>query len=387
MNMKKLIESMDHIEECGMAEGPMGMAPPAPEMDKGNPVTVNVSMNASGKEHVADLLDMMKNAGLGDAAPAADAMMSPRMDMERLSGIMGKPEHDHDDDKMNLPAIADLDGGEDESYANEMDDEADLDEGAMSNIHAEIEAAGDRAQAVMDMIDKDGPEGKYLYGELEKLAAKEGTTLSVDDEGSMPEDFLGDLLDDMGISAYKDEAATEDMSGEGSYTVKVKGKDMASQEELARLASLSGVAAPQEIETEAAGDYANEPDEQYSDLSAVIPDGDDLHKKKKSHPATAGGDNPMAIENIKAALYAALTEKKMSEGEVPAGLKAYQAKKGKGKAPAKGKSKSGKMPMDAGKDGKKGTKDDKPAFLKKEEMTAEGRGKKTKVMAGRGRGK
>ena len=46
----------------------------------------------------------------------------------------------------------------------------------------------------------------------------------------------------------------------------------------------------------------------------------------------------MAIENIKAALYAALTEKKMSEGEVPAGLKAYQAKKGKGKAPAKGKS-------------------------------------------------
>ena len=89
MNMKKLIESMDRIEECGMAEGPMGMNPPmAPEMDKGNPVTVNVSMNASGKEHVADLLDMMKNAGLGDAAPAADAMMSPRMDMERLSGIM-----------------------------------------------------------------------------------------------------------------------------------------------------------------------------------------------------------------------------------------------------------------------------------------------------------
>ena len=550
--MKKLIESMDRIEECGMAEGPMGMnPPPAPEMDKGNPVTVNVSMNASGKEHVADLLDMMKNAGLGDAAPAADAMMSPRMDMERLSGIMSEPADGLDDKAMSLPAPDDIEGSEDESYANEMYDEADLDEGAMSNvhaeieaaddraqavmdiidkngpegkylygeleqlaieagttfnnaesepedflgdlldnmgisaynneygnedieegamsnIHAEIEAAGDRAQAVMDMIDKDGPEGKYLYGELEKLAAKEGTTLSVDDEGSMPEDFIGDLLDDMGISAYnnedieegamsnihaeieaaddraqatmelidkngpegkylyneleklaakqgttlsvddegsmpedfigdllddmgisayKDEAATEDMSGEGTYTIKVKGKNMDSQNELARIAQLSGVAAPQEMETEASGDYENEPDEQYSDLSAVIPDGDDLHKKKKTHPATAGGDNPMAIENIKAALYAALTEKKMSEGEVPAGLKAYQAKKGKGKAPAKGKSKSGKMPMDAGKDGKKGTKDDKPAFLKKEEMAAEGRGKKTKVMAGRGRGK
>jgi len=329
MNMKKLIESMDHIEECGMAEGPMGMTPPAmaPEMDKGNPVTVNVSMNASGKEHVADLLDMMKNAGLGDAAPAADAMMSPRMDMERLSGIMGKPEHDHDDDKMNLPAVADLDGGEDESYANEMD---------------------------------------------------------MDPEADDEEELAADVIDPMD----DEEVETEDMSDEGTYTIKVKGKDMDSQMELARIASLSGVAAPQEVETEASGDYENEPDPQYSDLSAVIPDGDDLHKKKKSHPATAGGDNPMAIENIKAALYAALTEKKMSEGELPAALKAYQDKK-KGKAPAKGKSKSGKMPMDAGKDGKKGTKDDKPAFLKKEEMAAEGRGrgKKTKLTAGRGRGK
>jgi len=35
---------------------------------------------------------MMKNAGLGDAAPAADAMMSPRMDMERLQALWGKPD-------------------------------------------------------------------------------------------------------------------------------------------------------------------------------------------------------------------------------------------------------------------------------------------------------
>jgi len=345
MNMKKLIESMDHIEECGMAEGPMGMAPPmsppAPEIDKGNPVTVNVSMNASGKEHVADLLDMMKNAGLGDAGPAADKMLSPRMDMERLSGIMGGPAHDHDDDdKMKLPSLGDLDGGEDESYAAEMDDEED-------ELAADIE----------DPMDD----------EEEDLAAD----IDMDDE----------------------EAETEDMSGEGTYTIKVKGKDMDSQNELARIASLSGVSAPQEMETEADdGGFSNattEPNAQYGDMSDAIPDGNDLNRKKKAYPATADGDNPMAIENIKAALYAALTEKKMSEGEVPAGLKAYQAKKGKGKAPAKGKSKSGKMPMDAGKDGKKGTKDDKPAFLKKEEMAAEGRGrgKKTKVMAGRGRGK
>ena len=329
--MKKLIESMDRIEECGMAEGPMGMAPPAPEMDKGNPVTVNVSMNASGKEHVADLLDMMKNAGLGDAAPAADVLMSPRMDMERLSGIMGKPEHDHDDDKMNRPAIADLDGGEDESYAAEMDD-IDTDEAySAGDENAEGMVSNCCSAPVQD--ERDGTGRCSACGE--------------------------------GCEAVAEEVATEDMSGEDSYTIKVKGKDMDSQNELARLAGLPTNEVDDEVE-EAGGDYENEPDEQYSDLSAVIPDGDDLHKQKKSHLATAGGDNPMSVESIKATLMAALQEKKLSEGEMPAGLKKHMEKKGKGKAPAKGKSKSGKMPMDAGKDGKKGTKDDKPAFLTKE---------------------
>ena len=323
---------MDNIDECGMAEGPMGMAPPAmsppaPEMDKGTPVSVNVSMNASGKEHVADLLDMMKNAGLGDAAPAADAMMSPRMDMERLSGIMGSPEHDHDDDdKMKLPSLGDLDGGEDEAYANEVADPMDDAETALA---ADIE----------DPMDD--------------------------------EDEEEDLAADMGMD--DEEVETEDMSGEGSYTIKVKGKDMDSQNELARIASLSGVAAPQEMETEADdggfSDATTEPNAKYGDMSDAIPDGNDLNRKKKSYPATADGDNPMAVETIKAALYAALTEKKAKpdfldvdkDGDKKEPMK--KALKDKG-----GKPKKGKVP---------------PQF-QKEEMTAEGRGK---VMAGKGRGK
>ena len=204
MNMKKLIESMDHIEECGMVdEGPMGMAPPAmaPEMDKGNPVTVSVSMNASGKDHVADLLDMMKNAGLGNAGPAADKILAPRMDMERLAGIMDDPKIPGKDD---VPGDADVDDS-----------------------------------SCMDDIDAD-------------------------------------------------ESVEE-------------------------------------------ADYANEPDAQYGDMSDAIPDGNDLNRKKKAYAATQDGDNPMAVENIKATLMAALAEKK--------------------------------MPMGAGPDGKKGTDDDKPAFL------------------------
>ena len=78
-------------------------------------------------------------------------------------------------------------------------------------------------------------------------------------------------------------------------------------------------------------DYDNEPEEEYMDVDAVLPSGDDLHKKKTMYPPAAGGDNPMAMESIKDRLWAALAEKK--------------------------------MPMGAGPDGKKGTDDDKPAFL------------------------
>jgi hypothetical protein len=112
--MKKLLESLDQLQECPpeMAEGP-GMAP-AP-MDQGNPVTMNINMNASGKDHVADLIDMMKNAGLGDAKPAADAMMPMRQDMERLAAMMDEP--GDEDPNEELEPVED----EVEEYANSPD--------------------------------------------------------------------------------------------------------------------------------------------------------------------------------------------------------------------------------------------------------------------------
>ncbi len=58
------------------------------------------------------------------------------------------------------------------------------------------------------------------------------------------------------------------------------------------------------------GDATTEPDEKYSDFSASIPSGNDLHKEKGSYPATAGGDNPM---RIKEQLMKALAEKKKSK--------------------------------------------------------------------------
>lgn len=105
--MKKLIESMDQIEECGMSEMPAAVSAPAPE-NPGNPVTVSVTMNASGKEHVDDLINMMKNAGMSAAEPVSAKTLSPRMDMERLTAMMDEPEMSAD-----------------EAYADEMMDDED----------------------------------------------------------------------------------------------------------------------------------------------------------------------------------------------------------------------------------------------------------------------
>jgi hypothetical protein len=388
-------------------------------------------MNASGKEHVADLLDMMKNAGLGDAAPAADAMMSPRMDMERLSSIMGKPEddpfdgrgHEHfgtdnDEDDASIPGNDEVPGDDDSdegilgtiaggvaggAFGGPLgaltgaaagdsltdDEELDMDEGQFKREMTDDAQQMDLIDFVDKYSDYGEEEASAMWHDMNEEAVAdmdEGAVKNamIDDAESMDKEDFCEKYMAQGMDRAEceehwnsmNEAETEDMSSEGSYTVRVKGKDMAAQEELARLATLSGVSAPQEMETEASGDYENEPDEQYSDLSAVIPDGDDLHKKKKTHPATAGGDNPMAIENIKAALYAALNEKKKPDANGN-GIPDY-AEDGKGKNDtAKGKKpKKGQVPPQF----QKGKKDTKTA-------EGRGRGKKTKLTAGRGRGK
>ena len=78
-DMKRILES---LSECGT---PMeGGCMPEPQMpaqaNPGSPVSMNVSINASGKENVDDLINLMKMAGIGggethiDMPGAHDAM-------------------------------------------------------------------------------------------------------------------------------------------------------------------------------------------------------------------------------------------------------------------------------------------------------------------------
>jgi len=45
-------------------------------------------------------------------------------------------------------------------------------------------------------------------------------------------------------------------------------------------------------------EYANTPDEHVKPFAAAVPAGNDLHKAKGAYRAAAGGDNPMAMEEL-----------------------------------------------------------------------------------------
>jgi uncharacterized protein YidB (DUF937 family) len=155
-DMKNILEGFDAVEKGtklteSVDEGSLPMpAPMAPEMDKGNPVTMNISLNASGKDHVADLLDMMKNAGLGNAGMADKEMPKLSMpkvmtgtpvddpeipgkddkpgDMDLKTGGCGMEDIEvnpelGDDDLNSLKARAGLDTEASEDYANEPGEE------------------------------------------------------------------------------------------------------------------------------------------------------------------------------------------------------------------------------------------------------------------------
>jgi len=127
MNMKKLIQTMTDIEkgnrkrplkESYAAEcGDMGsMAPPmAPLENPGNPVTASITLNASGMEHVADLMRLLQQAGLEKAGPVAPPTMPMRMDMERLRDKMNGLESSSLEDDVRESDI--------EEYTNEPDEE------------------------------------------------------------------------------------------------------------------------------------------------------------------------------------------------------------------------------------------------------------------------
>jgi hypothetical protein len=88
--MKKILESFKAVEECGMEEMPM--AAMAPQEKQGQPVSMNISINASGKDNVDELMALLKGAGLDGAKPVSP--MDMPMDMATMKNIVSEPEEE-----------------------------------------------------------------------------------------------------------------------------------------------------------------------------------------------------------------------------------------------------------------------------------------------------
>ena len=312
MDMKKILQNLDSAEQGdyklantndsamktileslqGVQEGyPMPTPPPpvpAPE-DKGTPVTMNISMNASGKEHVADLVDMMKNAGLGDAKPMAPDMMPVRMDMERLRDIVDEPE-------MDSPCGAGADNRPDEAYMDTED--------------------VSQAAAILNKNDEGAlsQEGDSQIEEARKVGHIPGVPL----KWSYPSEQFGGFVVNVSpkdVQTYKNvygEPNFEEHKYYGDPSVTTLAFNFVRPYDGKKFAEEHD-AMQQKLGEMADEGYANEPDEKHGDHNQMLNDlSGGLNKKKKMFKKAQDGDNAMAVESIKSQLYRALAEKKKS---------------------------------------------------------------------------
>lgn len=191
--MTDIENSAKKLNESKLAECPMDDAAGATTMgaDQGSPVSVNVSLNASGKEHVNDLLNMMKNAGLGGAEEVSAAPLAPRMDMEEFRDVVDAPApampHDHPGQESlnDEEADGDLDVRLD-TVADSIDDlEADMHE-------YNSDEDGDGSDLGMDDEDEDDLEDED-EDDLENESYANEPDANYSDHQTMTKDLSGGI--------------------------------------------------------------------------------------------------------------------------------------------------------------------------------------------------
>ena len=182
--MTDIEKGKTQLNESEIAEcGDMGMSVPAP-VEQGNPVTASITLNASGMNHVADLMRLLQQAGIDKAGPPATQPMPIRMDMERLRDKMAgleKPgmESSLADDVQNSE-IAEWDNEPEEEYQDHnymLDDLA----GGINKPKRMYKPAakGDNPMAVESIKDR-------LYRKLSEKKAKPDY-LDIDGDGDKKE--------------------------------------------------------------------------------------------------------------------------------------------------------------------------------------------------------
>ena len=134
-----------------------------------------------------------------------------------------------------------------------------------------------------------------LYDVMMYIEANMGESMAT--EAKKP-DFLdldkdGDKEEPMANAAKDKEEDKEKV--EESIVIQADGEEAAA---LLGMLKLAGMPHDQPAMEERDIEYANTPDEHVKPFAAAVPAGNDLHKAKGAYRAAAGGDNPMAMEEL-----------------------------------------------------------------------------------------
>jgi hypothetical protein len=234
----KLLDTMESkkpLTESAVAEcGDMGaMAAPAP-VDQGNPVTASITLNASGMNHVADLMRLLQQAGLEKAGPPAPAPMPMRMDMERLRDKMSGLEKPG----MESSLADDIEGSDIEEWSNEPEEEYKDHNYMLDDLAGGINkpkrmykpaAKGDNPMAVESIKDR-------LYRALSEKKAKPDF-LDMDKDGDTKEPMKKAIADKKKKGPVKETALDEISSDLAKrYTKAAKMDRDFNDDDIARLA-------------------------------------------------------------------------------------------------------------------------------------------------------
>ena len=149
---------------------------------------------AGKKKHGAEYMKKAAKAGREGAS---------QEELGRLKDKYSKAEKESIDDMLEA-AIDQLMGQFAEASTNESN---------MKKVIDMIANSDDPSQMVMDLVNKGGPVGDFLYNELEQLAVEAGTTFN--NAESEPEEFVDELLANMGIEEDKDEPMSVKMTPDG----------------------------------------------------------------------------------------------------------------------------------------------------------------------------
>lgn len=129
----KSIKTLSGLNESAVAE--CGMPPMMGGMPSSPPVTMNVSVNASGTENIRDLLDLLKG---GDMMGGDDAVAGP---VGTVLSIDREEEHDEKESPLDMLAHGEEEHGEEE-HGDMFGDEEEVEMEEYAN-EPEEEYAGD----------------------------------------------------------------------------------------------------------------------------------------------------------------------------------------------------------------------------------------------------